>query len=144
MKLERYAIVLIVLGMMMSGIFYTQAKIGDKYTSYGVNLNVTGEERVTAIDEMNEIGSDLETKVTGLSKKVTTFDPTAIYDLAGLFVDVGAFLLKIPSVVAQTIQLAAGISKASPASWFISGLISLVTILVILKVVAIFLKREEL
>jgi len=142
MKLENYIIISVVFAMMLVGAFTIQADWDDYYS--GTDLSVATKEKVTAVRDTNELGKELQTKVLQLSTKAAAFDLTAIYDLPGLFVDVGAYLMKIPNIMGQTVEAAFKSLKISLPTWFYTGIMTVIGIIVVMKVVSIFLKRESI
>lgn len=144
MKIEKYVVVLITFTMMLSGIFYTQAKMGVKYISYDVDLNVSEETRLTAVNKMNTISEDLQDRTLKLSERVSSFDPLAITELPALFVGIIAYLLQIPNALAQTIELVFAAVNVEVPTWFSLGIMTIIAALFILKIAAIVFKRDEL
>lgn len=98
-----------------------------------------------AITDLQDVATDMEEHMLGLSEKVATFNPLAIYDLSALFVDVGVFLFKLPNVMLNVIEgTTRVITGVSIPGWFSGMILAIISVTVILKIVAIFLKREEI
>lgn len=142
MKFEKYIVVLLVFAALLTASFSIQEDMGEPY-----GVTITGESEVsgiTAVDEMNEIGEDIQSKILGLSEKVSSFDPTAIYDVAGLFLDVGAYLLKIPNAFLQSLEISFTLLKIPIPIWFTSMILTIIVIIAVFAALKIFLKRETI
>jgi len=148
MKLETYIIVAIVFISILTATFSTQADIVKEYYEEGytdVDLEVSQEGKLTGMTELNRIGKSIEDRMLKLSTKASTLDLTAIYDLAGLFVDVGTYLIQIPNVMLQTIELTfSALTGIAIPIWFKTAVLSIATLLIMIKLAAVFLKRENL
>jgi len=142
MKIENYIIITIVFAMMLLGAFTVQADWDNYYS--GTDLSVVEKEKITALEDMNALGGDIQEKMLKLSTKAATLDLTAIYDLAGLFVDVGAYLMKVPNIMGQTVEVAFKSLKISLPTWFYTGIMTVIGIIIVIKLVSIFLKRESI
>lgn len=142
MKLENYIVVLLIFVALLTATFSVQGDFGDVY-----DVSISGEESVstlTAFDEMNRISNNIQDKILGLSQKVTSFDPTAIYDVTGLFLDVGAYILQIPNAMSQSLELTMGMLNIAIPTWFSQLLLTLTGVLVAFAALKIFLKRGEI
>lgn len=144
MKLSEIAVLTILITSLLVGTFTIQ---GDILEDIYELENVTTESSIQfkAIDDLQDQGEKIEQRVLDLSKKATSLDLTSIYDMAALFADVGVYLFKIPNALLSIITGLPRLMTGIPIpGWFTTMLIAIVMIVIALKIVAIFLKRENI
>jgi len=144
MKLSEIAMLTILIIGLLLGTFQIQ---GDILEKAGV-ANATDESVVAfkGVEDLKNQGEKIEERILDLSKKATSLDLTSVYDMAALFADVGVYLFKIPNAILAIItgvpRLLLGTVPIS--GWFTTTLIAIVMIAIALKIVAIFLKRDDI
>ena len=93
--------------------------------------------------EINERTEDLQNHTIGIATKSIS-DLTILQDITFAFLDVGGILSQIPNIMTEFINQMVQILGIVVPTWLISLVLTIMAFLVAMRVVSIFLKREEI